>query len=205
MKRMPFEPPTEHYDQGIEEIDEQICNLIKRRKELSNHNPGFPTKDLIVRWSNKYNLYEEFLNSVFSNFLHEDIYKPVVEPEEYLRNIPVLKSFEKDAAFYTITFVRQFTNASVVHFTIDREESEEEQRRRMHEDHSFFELSIEGDGAEYDCQNNFGGGSGAHFSSLFTVSPPLPDNLSNIKFHFKECKYPFQKPTGFEFVIKAGN
>ena len=47
IKRMPFEPPTEHYDKKIEAIDEQICNLIKQRKDISNNNPGFPTKQLI--------------------------------------------------------------------------------------------------------------------------------------------------------------
>lgn len=121
MKRMPFEPPTEHYDEKIETIDEQICNLIEQRKELSNNNPGFPTKELITKWSMKYNFYEDFLNSVFSHFLNEDIYKPTVEPKGFLKNIPMLKSFEKDGVFYTVTFIRQFKNASVVHFTIDKE------------------------------------------------------------------------------------
>jgi hypothetical protein len=200
MKRMVFEPPTEHYDEKIESIDEQICNLIKQRKDLSNNNPGFPTKELITKWSLKFNFYEDFLNSVFSHFLSEEIYKPVVEPKGFLKNIPMLKSFEKDGVFYTVTFVRQYKNASVVHFTIDKEESDSEQR--MFEDHSFFDLSLEGEGVDYDCRNNFGGGSGTHHSFTFTVSPALPSDLSNIKFIFKECKIPFQKPTGFEFVIQ---
>lgn len=51
MKQMPFEPPTNHYDERIEAIDEQICQLIKQRKELSNNNPGFPTNQHIADWS----------------------------------------------------------------------------------------------------------------------------------------------------------
>ncbi|MED4715623.1 hypothetical protein [Bacillus badius] len=43
MRQMPFEPPTEHYDEKIADIHEQICKLIKQRKDLSNHNPGSPT------------------------------------------------------------------------------------------------------------------------------------------------------------------
>ncbi|WP_088069974.1 hypothetical protein [Gottfriedia luciferensis] len=203
MKRMPFEPPTDHYDSKIEVIDEQICNLINQRKELSNNNPGFPIKELIVKWSLKYNFYEDFLNSVFSHLLNEDIYKPVVEPKGFLKNIPLLKSFEKDGVFYTVTFVRQFKNASVVHFTIDKEESDIEQRR--FQESSFFELSIEAQGVDYDCRNNFGGGSGTHNSFTFTISPALPNDLSNIKLIFKECKIPYQKPTGFEFVIQIDN
>lgn len=78
MKRLPFEPPTEHYDKNIEAIDEQICDLMKQRKELSNNNPGFPSKQLIADWSTKYDFYEDFLNSVFAHFLNEEIYKPVI-------------------------------------------------------------------------------------------------------------------------------
>jgi hypothetical protein len=29
MKRMPFERPTEHYDERIIDIDKEICSLIK--------------------------------------------------------------------------------------------------------------------------------------------------------------------------------
>ena len=151
----------------------------------------------------KYNFYEDFLNSVFSHLLNEEIYKPVVEPKGFLKNIPMLKSFEKDGVFYTVTFVRQFKNASVVHFTIDKEDSGIEERR--FQESSFFELFIEGQGVDYDCRNNFGGGSGTHHSFTFTISPALPNDLSDIKLIFKECKIPFQKPTGFEFVIQTDN
>jgi len=74
MRQIPFEPPTEYYDERIEVIDEQICNLIKQRKDISNNNPGFPTKQLIANWSKKYSFYEDFLNSVFADLLNEDIY-----------------------------------------------------------------------------------------------------------------------------------
>jgi hypothetical protein len=201
MKRMPFEPPTEHYDEHIGVIDEQICNLIKRRKELSNNNPGFPTKQLIADWSIKYNFYEDFLNSVFAHFLNEDIYKPVVEPKEFLKNIPILKSFEKDDLFYSVTFVRQYENTSVVHFNIDKEDSDDEMQTRFRREHTFFDLSIEGDGTDYDCRNEGGGGSRGHESYTFVVSPALPEDTSKYKLVFKEYKLPFQKPTGFEFVI----
>jgi len=201
MKRMPFEPPTKHYDQHIEAMDEQICNLMKQRKELSKNNPGFPTKQLIADWSIKYNFYEDFLNSVFAHFLNEEIYKPVVEPKGFLKNIPILKSFEKDDLFYSVTFVRQFQNASVVHLNLDRDDSE--QMPGVLHEHSWFDLVIDdGEGTDYDCRNEGGGGSGGHRSYTFIVSPPLPEDFSKIKFVFKECKTPFKtKPTGLEFII----
>jgi hypothetical protein len=201
MRRLPFEPPTKHYDQRIEAIDEHICNLINQRKDITNNNPGFPTKKLITTWSEKYNLYEEFLNSVFSHFLNEDMYKPVVEPKGFIKNIPILKSFEKDDVFYSVTFVRQYENASVVHFNIDREDSDDEVPTRIREP-ILFDLSIESKEADYNCRNEGGGGSGGHESYTFIVSPALPDDLSEIKFVFKKYKPPFfNKPTGVEFVI----
>ncbi|WP_062106779.1 hypothetical protein [Bacillus niameyensis] len=200
MRRYEFEPPTDHYDQRIKDLDQQICELIKKRKDLSDNNPGFPTKQLISAWSKQFNFYEGFLNSVFMDFLNEDIYKPVVDPKGFLKNIPILKSFEKDKVFYSVTFMRQYKNASVIQFTIDRENSEEEIHTGF-EDHTYFKLSIEGEEVEYDCRNDFGSGSGGHMSYSFIVSPTLPEDISQTKLIFTEYKVPFDKPTGFEFVI----
>ncbi|MDR4888400.1 hypothetical protein RGU12_12795 [Fredinandcohnia sp. QZ13] len=200
MKQMPFEPPTNHYDERIEAIDEQICQLIKQRKELSNNNPGFPTNQHIADWSKKYNFYDDFLNSIFANFLYEDIYRPVVEPKGYLKNIPILKSFEKDGAFYSVTFVRQFENASIVHLNIDSNYTEDVSEWHQRE-HTHFELSIKGEETHYNCRNEGGGGTMGHETQTFIVSPALPDDISKYKLIFKEYKMPFQKETGFEFVI----
>ncbi|WP_071394783.1 hypothetical protein [Bacillus tuaregi] len=200
MKRLPFEPPTEHYDERIQSIDEQICALIKERKVVSDQDPGFPAKKLISAWSDKYDFQEDFLNSVFSHFLNEDLYRPVVEPEGFVKNIPVLKSFENKDVFYSITFIRQYENASVVHFNIDREYREEDMHRGF-QDHTFFELSIQGLDTEYDCRNDGGGGSRGHESYTYIISPALPDDLSTFTLVFKEHKTPYQKPTGLEVLI----
>lgn len=202
MKRLPFEPPTKHYNKNIEAIDEQICDLMKQRKELSNNNPGFPSKQLIADWSTKYDFYEDFLNSVFAHFLNEEIYKPVIEPKGFIKNIPILKSFEKEDVFYSVTFVRQYENSSVVHFTMDRKDTDEEMPMRSRKkEHTYFGLSVEGEEIAYDCRNEGGGGSRGHESHAFIVSPALPDDFSTYKLVFKEYKVPFQKPTGFEFSI----
>lgn len=37
-----FNRPTTHYDEKIYEIDKEICELIKKRKDISNNNPGYP-------------------------------------------------------------------------------------------------------------------------------------------------------------------
>ena len=130
--------------------------------------------------------------------MNEEIYKPVVKPQGFIKNIPILKSFEKDDLFYSITFIRQYKNASVVHLLIDGEDFDE--IPDMFEEHTFFELSINNDTTEYDCRNDGGGGSRGHMSYTYIVSPPLPDDISNTKLVFKEYKTPFKtKSTGFEF------
>lgn len=42
MKRIQFELPAEHYDEKLYPIDEQLCSLLKQRKDTSNNNPGIP-------------------------------------------------------------------------------------------------------------------------------------------------------------------
>jgi hypothetical protein len=198
MKRLPFEPPTEHYNDRIESIDEQICALLKQRKDLSDNDPGFPTKELISAWAKKYHFYEDFLNSVFSHLLHEEMYRPVEDPVGFVKHLTILKSFEKDDVFYLVPFVRQYENASVVHLNIDRERHDE--FSEIHQKHTYFDLSIEEEGKEYNCRMDRGGGSGGHMSYTYIVSPPLPDDLSGLNFVFKEYHAPL-KPTGFEIVI----
>lgn len=40
-----FRPPTNYYCEELVPVDEQICGLLAKRKELSNNNPGFPNLD----------------------------------------------------------------------------------------------------------------------------------------------------------------
>lgn len=195
MERVSFVPPTDHYDNRIESVDEQICQLIKKRKELSDNNPGFPTKQHIEEWAKKYHFYEDFLNSTFSGFLFEELYKPVVEPKGFVGNLPILQSFEKDGNFYSVTFVRQYENASIVHLHVDCVPMDEQER-------PYFDLSIRGkDGMHYDCRNQGGGGGMGHETTTFLVSPALPNDKETYEFVFTETKAPFQKGAGEEFVI----
>ncbi|MDZ5473061.1 hypothetical protein SM124_15185 [Bacillus sp. 31A1R] len=200
MKRLPFEPPTKHYDTSIQHIDEQLCNLLNKRKEQSN-DPGFPPLEKIVEWSMKYNLYEDFLSSFFGSLLLEEEFRPRIEPEGFLKHVPVLKSVEVGENLYTITFIRQFENASVVHLTMDWYEPDDSRhlRPRRVRDHAFLQLEID---EKYDCRTTGGGGSTGHMTYDFVVSPPLPDDVSGLILTFKEYSTPFKnKPTGMEIVI----
>lgn len=198
MKRMPFERPTDYYDKRISTIDEELCALLKKRKDVSNNNPGYPTFELISNWSKKYDLYEDFLKSIFGSLINDEHFKPQVEPNNFLKHLPVLKSIEKNEVMYTVTFIRQFDNASVVQLNLDwnaRNESLGDRPERKH-----YELFID---EKYNCRNNGGGGSTGHFTFNFVVSPSLPDDPSGLKLTFKEYKRPFKvNPTGLEIVME---
>lgn len=53
MRKVPVEQSS-FYNEEILSIDDQICALLKQRKELSNNNPGFPASEYISSWMEKY-------------------------------------------------------------------------------------------------------------------------------------------------------
>lgn len=181
MKRMPFKRPTTYYDEGIKQIDEQLCELIKKRKEISNDNPGYPPFEYISNWAKKFSLYEDLLKSVFSSLWNDNLYRPSVEPEGFLKNLPVLKSIEIDNRFFSIICIRQYSNASVVNFNIDWDSTSSSSENKLR--HANFELSID---EKYDCRMIDGAGGEGHLHYNYIVSPPLPENFSGIELIFQE-------------------
>ncbi|MBA2937195.1 hypothetical protein HZF08_02670 [Paenibacillus sp. CGMCC 1.16610] len=193
MKRMSFERPTEHYDERIFPIDEQICELLKQRKEISNNNPGYPQFEYIEKWAISFNLYEDFLKSVFYVLRNEEKYQPTVEPIGFRKHVPILKSKENEKLLYTVTSMRQYSNASVIIFNIDWD---------VKSDHTLnktFELYL---GENYYCRMDTGGGSSGHLSFSYVVSPALPDDIAGMEFTFREIGVTSKdKPGGNEIVF----
>lgn len=196
MKRMPFERPTEHYDERVFDIDERLCALIKQRKEISDNNPGFPPFEYISRWASSFELYEDFLKAIFGTLTSENHFRPTVEPTGFRKHLPVLKSIAIDECFYSITSIRQYANASVLNLNIDRDTTIVLPGDRTQRSH--FELFI---GEQYDCRYTSGGGSGEHFSHKFVVSPPLPDDISGLELVFREYRNR-NEPTGLEIKMQ---
>lgn len=198
MKQIPFERQKDHYDGRFLAIDEQICALIKQRIELSKNNPSTPPDEQIAEWAKKFDLYEDLLNAVFGTVRMADDFKPRIEPSGFRKHVPVLKSIEIDDAMYTVTFIRQFENASVVNLSIDWNAEEEEfPEERFHR--NFYELFI---GEQYHCRNNGGGGSHGNMTHTFIVSPPLPDDISGLDLVFIQYPTPFRdKANGKEIIF----
>lgn len=199
-----FEPLTDYYDERVKGIDEQLCALLRERKAISD-NPGFPTETLISNWAERYDLSEYFLNGLFGHLFAEKHFQPIVEPKKFLKNIPILKSVTKEEVFYTVSFVRQYENASVVNLTIDYYESEDvgEDMSDREPLSQSFDLEIEdSSGIRYICQNQGGGGFNEHAAFQYVVSPALPEDLSGVKLMFvEEGTVSKQVRTKFEFAL----
>lgn len=198
MKRISFERPTDHYDEGITDIDKEICSLIKRRKEISGNNPGYPPFEYISKWSETYGLYEDFLKSLFGSMMNEKQYKPFIEPAGFRQHIAILKSVVIGERFYTLTSIRQYTNASVLTLSIDWD-NEPEIESKSHQ-HSHYELYIS---EQYDSRMISGGSRSDHAAYKYVVSPPLPDDASGLQLRFTQYINPFKKSeTGDEIVFE---
>ncbi|NRY62396.1 hypothetical protein [Clostridium beijerinckii] len=196
MELIPFKRPTDHYEEEIGGIDEQICELIRKRKDISNNNPGYPPFEYISKWAEKFNLYENQLKSVFSSLWNESSYKPVVEPDGFRKNLQILKIIEKDDSLFYVTFIRQYSNASLINFNIDRNDISDSSNCKSK--HSSFELFI---GEEYNCRMKSGCGSGEHYCYNFVVSPALPDDVSGIDLTFIEYEIPLMEKKKVDEII----
>lgn len=186
MRKLPFVPPEDFYLEELRPLDEQLCELLKRRKEISDGKPGFPPAAYIMEWAEKYGFYEDFLNYLFRDLREEEAHRPFVEPHGFRKHLPVMKSVELDDKMYSITFIRQYENASVLMLIVDWEEDEEDHLH--HQMVGVFDLSV---GPEFDCRFQSGRGSGGQSSKTFLISPPLPDDLSGKDFSFQGRSYPF--------------
>ncbi|WP_435169749.1 hypothetical protein [Paenibacillus glycanilyticus] len=198
MRRVPMERPTDHYDARLFKIDEQLCALLEERREISNHNPGFPPFKSIECWADRYRLYPDLLKSLFSLLLNEEVYLPLVEPAGFRKHLHVLRCVESGDKVYTLSGIRQYENASVVNLSIHgdyRERNNEAMRT-----HTYIELEL-GDG--YHCYIEQGTSTGGNSAYGFVVSPALPDDLAGITFAFREYERPLKrKPTGVEIVFR---
>lgn len=189
---MPFYPPTDYYCNELAPLDEEICSLLAKRKELSDKNPGFPNSDLILKWSQKFGLKENWLRKVFTVYLQgEECYQPPAEPTGFLKFVPVLKSVTIENFSHTVTYMKQYSNASIVYVETELIVS----GQFFGIGHASFELSI---APEYQCRQEGGSGSGKIKQHSFVVTPPLPDDIRDVEFHLSVK--PFPKDLEFQEV-----
>lgn len=71
MIRKQFRAPTDYCCKALAPIDEQICAMLAKRKEISQNNPGFPHLDMISIWCQQYELNEQLMGSIFASLYYE--------------------------------------------------------------------------------------------------------------------------------------
>ncbi|WP_312128852.1 hypothetical protein [Lysinibacillus capsici] len=196
------EQHSKYNDSRLVTIDEQICALLQQRKEQAAHTPGLPSDDTISKWAQQYGFDDTFLALFFQLIKSEKYYTSKVEPSGFRHYIPVLKTVEKGERLYTVSYVRQYDNASVVKLLIDWDEQQEPQltiQQKLQRNH--FGLYID---VSYECRTKGTGGSNGHESSTYVVTPPLPDDLRGLHFVFTEYEDAFEeKPTGWAVTIQG--
>lgn len=200
---MDFEPAeglTEQYNEQLFSIDKKICELLNQRKEISKNNSILPSDKVISSLVDEYGFQKEYLQAFFTTMEMEDSFKPIVEPIEFKKYLPVLKSFEHEGFMYTVTFIRQYANASVLYLYSDWDDTKDTVDVNRIPD--FFDLFIDD---TYDCRSELSSGTTGHMSYSYIISPALPDDITGIKLLFKESGGSFtENPTkkGFEFSIE---
>lgn len=185
MRRMPFHPPTDYYCEQLAPIDEQICALITKRKELSENNPGFPSLGLITTWCQRYELNEAMTQSIFTMLYNEKEFSAhfQVEPTGFLKFVPILKWVEINSVLYSVTHMKQYENASVVYIEIEVHNSE----RFVRLGHARLDLSISPD---HQCRQHRGSGQDKGMQYSFVVAPQLPDDLTGVEFRLDVKPFP---------------
>ncbi|MFT8320991.1 MAG: hypothetical protein ABF649_08810 [Bacillus sp. (in: firmicutes)] len=109
---------------------------------------------------------------------------------DFLNNL--LKSKEVNHFIYTVSFVRQYSNASVLHVTVDWDST----TNRKHP--PLLELYL---GEAYHCRSSGGGGTEGHVAHEFIITPTLPDDLSKLQLHFYHEDENDNQENSTEFVI----
>lgn len=178
-----FHSPTDYYCEALDTVDERLCALIAERKKVSGNNPGFPGVDRIAAWCQNYGLDEQMTLGIFSQLYQEDRFQPPPVPIGFRRFVPIVKFVKLDSVLYAVTHMKQYANASVVNIEISLETDDE----TVGIAHAQVDLSI---GPEYTCRQDSGSSSGRSMQYSFTVTPPLPDNISDMEFSLQMTPFP---------------
>lgn len=139
---------------------------------------SFPPDKVISSLADQFGFRKEHVESFFTTIEMENRFTPDVVPIEFKKYVPLLKSYEKEDVMYTVTYIRQYSNASVLYLDIDWEENT---AFESNDGPDFFELSIDD---TYICRLETGGGARGHMSFNYIISLPLPDDLTGIEFFF---------------------
>ena len=159
-----FEPPTAYYDERVKSVDEHIAASIATRQRFSNGKPGFPKLDYLEQWAQQYAVPLPILPQTFSLlFSWREIAHERVEPDQFVRFVPVMTAENHQDLWLTVPYLRQYNNCSVVDVLLASPQLSGPVK---------VDLEIAG----YECQRHGGGGSRGYWRQEFVVTPVVPDD-----------------------------
>lgn len=167
MRMMPFRPPTDQYDERLKDIDEKLAQLVSARYAIADEHPGFPRAAYLNDWAAQYDMPLSQLQHLFAFLYHRPDSRERVQPDQFLRFVPVMVSRQQDDILVMVPYLRQHNNCSVV--AVELEGTDLDGGASYHLD---ITLSIEG----YDAMPDNGQSSNRHASRSFIVTPPIPDD-----------------------------
>lgn len=184
MRIRSFHPPTERYDERVKDLDEKMSALVSERHAVSQGNPGFPHSDYLNDWAKKYGTPVQLLQQLFFLLYNRPDFRERVEPEQFLRFVPIMAADQHDEILVMVPYMRQYSNCSVVSVELEGADLD---GGAFH--HLEIKLTIEG----YESMRGNGQSSGTHASHNFIVTPPIPDDeVPRLKMNVEYESRPFQ-------------
>lgn len=163
------------YKESLSEIDTQILALLARRDEISEHEPGVPSPELLNAWAAEYGLDARWLLGLFG-FLHRKItHRAYVQPINLRTLVPIMRTEESGGIRLRLTHMEQYENCSVLHLDIEIADLATD----LQLSHPMTTLSVAALG--YEVYPQGGGGHGRAWHQSFVIAPALPDNLDGME------------------------
>lgn len=173
------------YDPRLQPIDEQLAKLIAERWKLSRGANALPTRELLDRWCEQYQIDFDVLASVFASMSSRVWPLRLSTSPQHLQSvIPVMKKVTVDGVTYRISRVEQYEESSLVHvdvFTGEDAAMEELDVQLMLELEPFTDRQVQWQG---------GSSRGNETSVVYLVTPKLPDDLARVKFRLEPHPFP---------------
>lgn len=186
------------YDHRLETIDEQLAKLIAERLEISKGTNGYPTKELLDQWCEKFQVDRHIIGQVFASMNNPRRTPRLPASPQNLRDIiPVMKQVTIDGVTYQITRMEQYVDFSLVYVEV-----------YMSEDADTAELNVQlmlngepNEGRQVQFHRSHGQTNQA--SVAYMVTPQLPNDLKIFSFQLVPSSMP-RHPRPPERILDQG-
>ncbi|MCF8564643.1 chorismate mutase [Alicyclobacillus tolerans] len=165
------------YGRRLETIDEQLAKLIAERLEISKGTNGYPTKELLDKWCETFQVDRHIIGQVFAAMNNPRRTPRLPASPQNLRDIiPVMKQVTVDEVTYQITRMEQYVDFSLVYVEVYTSEDADTAELNVQ-----LMLNVEpNEGRQVQFHRSHGQTNQA--SMVYMVTPQLPYDITNFSF-----------------------